>query len=286
MNVKTLSTSRYNSTNSEPPVTGFSVQYLTVAGGGGGGSGNGGGGGGAGGVLTGSLTLQLNTQYTVTIGAGGAAVTSGNNSVFSSVTALKGANGSNSGGTGVGGSGTYGSGGGIGRDNVEGRLGGVGTPGQGYNGGAYSGNGGTGGGGAGGNGKDSAGDASSGTESDGGIGKLTTISGSVYYGGGGGGSLYTQTRHALGGTGGGGRGCNQNYTAYSGTTNTGGGGGGGAGTFGTGNGGQPGGSGIVIIKYPVARTISAGVGLTYTTKTSGSYKITNFTAGTDTITFT
>lgn len=280
-----LTNSRINSTNSLVSLA-FTVEYLTVAGGGGGGSGNGGGGGGAGGMLTGSVSLYSLTQYTVTIGAGGAAVTSGNNSVFSDVIALKGANGANSGGTGVGGSGSYGSGGGIGRDNVEGRAGGVGTPGQGKNGGAYSTNGGTGGGGAGGNGKDSAGDETWGPSSEGGIGLLSTISGSEYYAGGGGGAIYTQLRHAVGGTGGGGRGCNQYYTGTSGTANTGGGGGGGAGGWGTGSGGQNGGSGIVILKYPSSKSITVGAGLTSTTITSGDYKITKFTAGTDTITFT
>lgn len=47
------------------------VDYLVVAGGGGGGGTHGGGGGG-GGLKTGTaVTLQLNTDYTVTVGAGG-----------------------------------------------------------------------------------------------------------------------------------------------------------------------------------------------------------------------
>jgi len=55
---------------------GLSVDYLVVAGGGSGGGGSGGaGGGGAGGYRTSiggtSLTLSLNTSYTVTVGAGG-----------------------------------------------------------------------------------------------------------------------------------------------------------------------------------------------------------------------
>ena len=51
MNIKTLSTSRYNSTNSQL----LSAEYLVVAGGGGGGS-DAGGGGGACGLLTGTQT--------------------------------------------------------------------------------------------------------------------------------------------------------------------------------------------------------------------------------------
>ena len=59
------------------------------------------------------------------------------------------------------------------------------------------------------------------------------------------------------------------------------GGGGGSGGAGAGNTSGAGGSGVVILKYPSALTISnPGGGLTYTTSTSGSYKITTFTAGT------
>ena len=56
-----------------------SIEYLVVAGGGGGGGSNSnsnvgnGGGGGAGGLLNGSLTLNANTAYTVTVGPGGGA---------------------------------------------------------------------------------------------------------------------------------------------------------------------------------------------------------------------
>jgi hypothetical protein len=47
-----------------------------------------------------------------------------------------------------------------------------------------------------------------------------------------------------------------------------------------------GGSGVVIIKYPDTRTISVGAGLTSSTPpASGGFKITTFTAGTDTISF-
>jgi hypothetical protein len=61
----------------------------------------------------------------------------------------------------------------------------------------------------------------------------------------------------------------------SGTVNTGGGGG----TDGNG------GSGVVIVKYPDSYTISVGGGLTSSTATAGGFKVTTFTAGTDTISF-
>jgi hypothetical protein len=76
------------------------VDYLVVAGGGSGayGGSGGNGGGGAGGFLTGTaLSVTAGTTYTVTVGAGGAAVVSGpangnngSNSVFSSLTAIGG----------------------------------------------------------------------------------------------------------------------------------------------------------------------------------------------------
>ena len=68
-----------------------------------------------------------------------------------------------------------------------------------------------------------------------------------------------------------------------GSTNTGGGGGGGGynRSLSTNTTGGNGGSGIVILKYPNTFTISnPGGGLTFSTITSGSNKITTFTAGT------
>ena len=56
-----------------------SVEYLVVAGGGSGGSSYGtAGGGGAGGVRTGTLSVIPGSSHTITVGAGGAARTSGN----------------------------------------------------------------------------------------------------------------------------------------------------------------------------------------------------------------
>jgi hypothetical protein len=90
----------------------------------------------------------------------------------------------------------------------------------------------------------------------------------------------------VGGAGGGGAGGYSNTTqATAGTANTGGGGGGGANETGFFN-GATGGSGIVIIKYPDTLTISnSGGGLTFSTASSGGFKVTTFTAGTGNIQF-
>ena len=79
-----------NYVKSTGPAT-YSVGYLVVAGGGGGGSGyggtgcagGGGGGGGAGGLQCGNVTLAIGTQYTISVGAGGPANTSGGTSNIS-----------------------------------------------------------------------------------------------------------------------------------------------------------------------------------------------------------
>jgi len=144
------------------------VQYLIVGGGGSGGAGvYGAGGGGAGGLIYGTTSVLSGTAYTITVGAGGAAVSSsqGNNGSTSglsatgvlSLTALGGGGGGgssltssqnngltgasgggagNKAGTGTAGAGTtgYGYGGGLGVDGVTtstpaGGGGGYGTPG-------------------------------------------------------------------------------------------------------------------------------------------------------------
>jgi hypothetical protein len=64
-----------------------------------------------------------------------------------------------------------------------------------------------------------------------------------------------------------------------GTANTGGGGGGAS----TALKGGDGGSGVVILRYPLAFSISGGSGLTFSTSTVGENKVTTFTAGTGTI---
>ena len=230
------------------------AEVLVVAGGGAGAVGtNGGGGGGAGGVLyNAALSVSHGTAYSVTVGTGGTghtgrgAGTSGNNSVFSSMTAIGGGVGSGNGSLAV----TGGSGGG----GDYWHAGASGTAGQGNAGGAggyylsltLPADSGAGGGGAGGVGENGRG--SSGVAGAGGIGILYSISGiSTYYGGGGAGASNDNNTRALGGLGGGGSGGVPNsMNGADGVAST--GGGGGAGTGGGGNSGS-GGSGVVIIKY-------------------------------------
>jgi hypothetical protein len=268
------------------------IEYLIIAGGGAGGSNNGGG-GGAGGYLTGVGHPVVAGRYVVTVGAGGAGAldaTGGNgtNSIFSSLTAIGGGGGA---GTGLSLLPFYGMSGGSGGGGTNQQTPGIqyagsGTPGQGNNGGegfnsgAYIAGG---GGGAG-----SAGGFTS--NANGGIGLFSSFSGSnTAYGGGGGGSGETGPGGAppwgRGGAGyaaygspgstvspfgilegtpfGGGDGNTPatQTVAFAGVNNTGGGGGG--------TGAQPsfyganGGSGVVIIRYPISYA-NSGV-------TTGSY---------------
>lgn len=251
------------------PLKTLSCNMLVVAGGGGGGWNAGGGGGGAGGLL--ALTSQsLSTiNYTVTVGAGGAAAVAngnrgsvGNNSVFSSSTALGGGGGQGgSAGTSDGGSGGGGATDGGGTSGTSG----AGTVGQGNNGGIgnFSGSGSTrqyaggGGGGAGAVGVT----ASAGVGGNGGAGSntystwaTTTSTGiSGYYAGGGGGGAGRESgaggiTAGNGGAGGGGNGAGESLAAIAGIANTGGGGGGGNnGVFQ--RAAAAGGSGIVIVRY-------------------------------------
>jgi len=247
------------------------LEYLLVAGGGSGGSQ--GGGGGAGGVLSGNEYIYLSNSaaYTITIGAGGVGSGSpyppgvynglpGSNTILTSTSIfLNAANVTAIGGEGgrsrdianitLGG----GSGGGGGADTVPTyarAFGGWSIAGQGYPGGNGAGSlvtgGGGGGGGAGGAGSPAAGFYTGA----GGVGIISTISGSpVYYagGGGGGGIDGHPTGGGAGGLGGGGGGKygantsgggsgtgTYSTTAAPGTwgpgaVNTGGGGGGGSG---------------------------------------------------------
>jgi len=231
-----------------PPVGVSSVEALVVAGGGGGGGAAGTtGGGGAGGLLYSASVAVSNQAYPITVGTGGTAGNvsdggNGNNSVFSSMTAI-GGGGGRAIRTGNGLSG--GSGGGAAWNGPTQRSGGSGTAGQGNNGGA----GGTadppakggGGGGAG-----AVGDPGTST-GNGGVGLAYSISGtSTYYAGGGGGGSQVSGNFGAGGNGGGGAGSgDSNGTA--GTPNTGGGGGGG-GSVANRLGGA-GGSGVVILRY-------------------------------------
>ena len=273
------------------------VNYLVIAGGGGGTLYNGGGGGaggyrasynneasGGGGSSETELTLNGGTNYTVTVGAGGTSNlgtsanynrgTNGNDSVFATITSLGGGAGGARATNGPGQDG--GSGGGGGSYNVGGYVAGNGTANQGYAGGAgadYGNYRGGGGGGAGGGGGSSAGTGS------GGAGVASTITGSSVTRAGGGGAGANSSPGG-GGAGGGGAGTSS-YTMNSGTANTGGGGGSGA-NSGTAQGGL-GGSGVVILRYANTKTLTIPGGLTSTTATVGSDKVTTFTAGTGTI---
>ena len=257
------------------------MEYLLVAGGGGGGT-DGGGGGGAGGYLFGSFSPTV-SNYTVSVGAGGARGVD---------TAGRGSNGVDTTAFGYtakgGGGGGYrfvtgragGSGGGAGLDAASpstpqaGGLGTAGPPRQGYAGGTTSSvndwsspGGGGGAAGVGGNGgqRAIAGAGGSGII-DSSVGNLLSITtrgelrpnGNRYIAGGGGGGGQAGTRYegvtlteggGAGGRGGGGAGAEGVFGAgVAGTANTGGGGGGG----GTGNGqGRAGGSGIVIVRYRI-----------------------------------
>jgi len=262
-----------SASNSVTPVafTGFSVDYLVVAGGGGGGNPNGGGGGGAGGYRTATgLSIASGTVCTVTVGAGGtvsgsSAATNGSNSVFDTITS--------SGGGAGGGSGAAGSAGGSGGGGHRNAGGGAGntpsvSPSQGNNGGgAGSGNGGSGGGGAGAVG----GIASGGVAGAGGVGLASSITGtSVFYAGGGGAGAYSGDSNGAGGNGGGGAG------GVAGTANTGGGGGGEV-DNGT-SAGKNGGSGIVIIRYADTSPAASSTTGSPTITVTGGYRIYKWTS--------
>jgi hypothetical protein len=285
--------------NSVPPT---SVDYLVVAGGGSGGNGDttglGGGGGGAGGLRTSAgssgggntaesaLSITAGTNYTVTVGNGGAAPTvsaeaggygnQGQSSVFGSITTVGGGGGAKQNGNGQSG----GSGGGAGYSSW---TGGARTVNQGFVGGNTSGQyASAGGGGAG-----AVGNPPTNVKGgDGGIGVSSSITGTAtYYAGGGGGGGYTAlgTTQGLGGTGGGGAGGNQN-SGIAGTPNTGGGGGGAGVGYNSAGYGGAGGSGVVIIAYPdTFKSATVGSGLTYDQPTRAGYRVYRFTAGTGTV---
>ena len=218
--------------------TGGNVEVLAVAGGGGG---DGGGGGGGGLLYNASLAVGAQA-YSLTVGAGGAApygvnntATSGSDSVFASLTAIGGGAGRYSVNSLAGGSG------GGGPSSATG-TGGTGVSGQGKAGGSGVLSGGGGGGGAAAAGASGA----AGVGGAGGIGLPYSISGTpAYYSGGGGGGYTSGGSGGEGGGGGGGSGASG--SAGSGTANTGGGGGGVYNSYPAGAGG----SGIVIIRYPI-----------------------------------
>jgi len=71
------------------PTSSFNVEYLVIAGGGGGYN----GGGGAGGYRTATGHSVTAQAYTITVGAGGATATNGNDSIFSGITSTGGGTG-------------------------------------------------------------------------------------------------------------------------------------------------------------------------------------------------
>ena len=251
-----------------------SVEVLVVAGGGSGGNFHGGGGGAGGLIYNSAFLVTAGTSTTVTVGAGGAAVTvtrgiNGGNSQFGALTAIGGGGGGNeqTSQTGVvggsGGGGSY-----VG-------SGGAGTAGQGFAGGtavsstaAYAAAGGGGAGGVGGNPPNfSQGGA-------GGVGLQFSISGTpAFYAAGGGGSVYNAAGVGIGGSGIGGNGGSFSpaSAATNGATNTGSGGGGGERASGANNSGA-GGSGIVIVRYFGPARATGGT-ITYV----GGYTIHSFT---------
>jgi hypothetical protein len=242
------------------PLNSLTASYLVVAGGGSGGTDHGGG-GGAGGMLSGSgLTIDTNSIYAVTVGAGGAspayttAGNNGSNSVFFSITST----GGGTGGGGGGAAGNGGSGGGA-RPYSPYNVFGTGISGQGNNGGTSSSNEtthreGGGGGGASAVGQNS--NLSTGAAGNGGAGSEYPTSSGIYYAGGGGGGCSAGFATGTGGAGGGGNGASGSSNGSNGTVNKGGGGGGSGGV--SASAGGAGGSGIVIISYPGTSQQMAG----------------------------
>lgn len=266
-----------------------SVEYLIVAGGGGGGAAlratvqRAGGGGGAGGYITGTTNVTA-TNYSFVIGAGGPGnvhaganttddpnLHKGSNSTAFGLTAIGGGGG---GSAGAGSGGAGGSGGGSGRNN--GTIA-AGTSGQGNNGGAGAVGGTTGiygaGGGGGANGA-----GSSGTTSVGGNGGSFRTSLLVNHSGGGGGARRSGSAGSGGGAGAG-NGATETNTGGSATVNTGSGGGGASvastATTGTYRAGGTGGSGIVVVRYPIVESstdiISDGLSIYLDATNSASY---------------
>lgn len=288
----------------------FPVEYLVIAGGGGGGTDNGTGAaqaGGAGGYrssVIGELSGENSTAEAtiaafsgdslfISVGAGGAPSSNGSNSILGAINSIGGGAGGDNNSGGLNG----GSGGASRYDYPTG----LGTSLQGHSGGsslstsAYSGSlGSGGGGGAGGVGGDS--DDTQSIYGNGGISLSSSITGALVArgGGGGGGSGSTGTPPNLGTVEGGGGLCGSGRPNYweilpeSGVQNTGGGGGGFIGVLApAGSVGGAGGSGTVIIRYPdsLPAITSIGPGLSYSTSTSGGYRVYQFTAGSDNITF-
>lgn len=295
-----------NSASITTPAAVIAVEYLVIGGGGGGGSAYGynnyyvaGGGGGAGGLRTNAgpsgggasaepaFNSPFGATYSISVGTGGGVAGNspgfnGNDSIFANITAKGGGGGAvlgngRSGGSGGGGSGGWSTTG----------SGGSGTANQGYAGGASGNSYGGGGGGAG-----AVGTANTGTYQKGGIGVLSSITGSpIGYAGGGNGGDGNEGHNNLATTEyngidyGGGFGAYWLNNGYQGVDGKGGGGGGASSQNVTVYGGR-GGNGIVVIAYPDAYgPLTIGSGLTYDTPTRSGYRVYRFTAGSGTVTF-
>jgi len=283
-----------SATNSATMPTFITVSYLVIAGGGGGGGAFARGAGGAGGYRSSvsgensgrgasaesTLALSKSTNYTITVGAGGAngggsdvGGSNGENSVFSTITSTGGGRG------GGGSSGTHhGGNGGSGGGSNYGGTAGTGTTGQGYDGGVGSTNGNTYGGGGGGGAGAAGTNGAGGVGGNGGNGVASSITGSsVTRAGGGAGGRYDSGTAGTAGTGGGGA------IGTNGTANTGGGGGGCNISTPGGNGGK----GVVIIRWLTSSgSITVGAGLTAdSTGTDGSYSYKRFTDGSGNVSF-
>jgi hypothetical protein len=263
------------------------VEYLVVAGGGGGAGRYQTGGGGGGGLLTATgYSVVSGSPITVTVGAGGAGGpqggdgSTGQNSVFGTITAYGGGYGGNATTGGNGGSGggtapysspTAGKGVYPGSTYISAAR-------QGFDGSTGYNSSGIARGGAGG-GAGGAGASGDVYLNQGGIGVLSSISGTStgYAGGGGGGSYGIPPGNAYTGYGGGGGGglSPNRINAESGTPYT-GGGGGGTERDGTGVGGS-GGSGIVIVRYPDSYNAAASTTGSPTVTVTGGYRIYKWT---------
>jgi hypothetical protein len=300
----------FAATESVDPDPAFSVRYLVIAGGGGGGNYYYGGGGGAGGFRTsfgtgnvnGGLTpvesyLQgaANVNYTVTVGTAGNAQSSGQSSSLVLTSTITTTGGGAGGTQNIGLTGGSGGGGANYPSNYNGGAANT-SPVQGFSGGnavnsTY--NAGAGGGGAGEIGTGGAATTALGGKGGDGIESLITGTAAYYAGGGGGGlnrngAFFTPQ----GGLGGGGNGAGSTSIAVSGTNGLGGGGGGGShASYGTAY-GASGGSGVVILRYPVGNSINIISGtspiaadLNAAVAGSTTEKFTRFTA-TGAVTFT
>lgn len=280
------------------------IEYLVIAGGGGGGIQGGAGAGGYRSSVQGELsgggasaesvfTFGLASNYTVTIGAGGAPDSKGQSSSFDSIVS--------NGGSHFNQETVYGSGVGAGNGGANPGTGQVGTVGQGSAGGNSTNTDGAfrtagGGGGAGSAGLN--GGNGNGVAGDGGAGIASSITGSsIFRGGGGGGHSFHASDPSLvsggdGGNGGGGQGeyVSPSQTAAfrsagNGVANTGGGGGSVVAGQSPAEDAGSGGSGVVILRYPSFYSINIGAGLTGSENTDGNFKYAEITAGTGNVSF-